>query len=134
MSLHGNIRARLLEWPGLTALVSTRIYTLRLPQAAVMPAVTFQRVSGRQLGSMRRGTDLTAPRWQFTAWGTDYNSATDVREETRLALDGWSDLTPGIDHVRAVVLAGEGEQFDTESERYMATLDAILWATQSVPA
>ena len=134
MSLHGNIRARLLAVPVVTDQVGTRIYALRLPLNAVMPALTFQRISTRQFGSHAAGASLAASRWQFTGWGTSYNSANDVAEAARVALDGWKDPIAGIDRVQAGIVAGQGEQFDTESERYMAFVDVFLWASQTVAA
>ena len=41
------IRTRLLSVSAVTDLVSTRIYPLTLPQGVTLPAVRYQRVSGK---------------------------------------------------------------------------------------
>jgi len=90
------LRARLAGFAGLSALVSTRIYRLTVPQDAVLPAVTYQRISGPREYVMGQQTPLVRARFQITSWADDYSGVKAVAEQVRLALSNYAGTSAGV--------------------------------------
>lgn len=130
MTLHGVIRAHVLADTAVAATIGTRLYSSVLPEAVVLPAATFQRISTRFLGGHAPSSGA-AMRYQFTAWAKTYNEAVALAEAMRLALDGWRE--PGVG-VMASYPANQLDLFDPATQRYYTPLDAFIWATIAVPA
>lgn len=84
---------RLSGFAGLTALVSTRIYPLVLPQNPTLPAVTYQRIDGLREEGIAGSHGLAHPRIQIDAWASSYTSAKAVAVQVRSALYrlGWTE-------------------------------------------
>lgn len=128
MSVHKELRDRLINDATLAALVGSRVYPVRLPQAPTLPAVTYQRASTRFVGS-HGGTDgLGVVRYQLTAFADTYEEASAVAEAVRLAIEGWSDPSGGVDRVQAAIPTNQVDLIDPETDRYMIPLDVMIWA------
>jgi len=78
---------RLTGFAGLSALVASRVYPMRLPQSPTYPAVTYQRVAGERTPAMGADTGVMAAVVQLDAWGATYPSAKAVAKQVRLALE-----------------------------------------------
>jgi hypothetical protein len=75
---------------GIAAIISDRLYPVKLPQEATLPALTYQRVGG--------GVDIThdqdyahSPSIQFTCWAETYKAAEQLAEQVTLAAAAWHD-------------------------------------------
>jgi len=86
-SLHESIKSHLEGFAGLSALISTRVYPMRLPQSPTYPAVTYMTTSGfseyRHGGLVGKGESFV----QVGAWGEVYLATKAVAEQVRLAMD-----------------------------------------------
>lgn len=125
MSIDVRLYTRLAAYNGISALVSTRIYPLQLPQTPTLPALTYQRISNSgQNGS----TDLRESRWQVNCWAATYTGAVALAAQAKAALEDYSNVsaTPGIKYGRIV---GELDDYDPETETYRVILDAMLTTT-----
>lgn len=89
MSLTTDLVAHLEAHAGLAALVADRIYARELPPEAVLPAVTYQRISGPRDFS-HDGPALANPRYQFSCFAVTYLTAEAVALQVQAALDGWN--------------------------------------------
>lgn len=71
---------------GLSALVSTRIYRVKLPQNPTLPAVTFTRIS--KVPEHAMGSDPTTKhsRWQFSCWATTQSGTVAVAKQVEAAM------------------------------------------------
>lgn len=122
-STHGAIRDALVEDATVAALVGTRVYPIRLPELPTLPALTYQRISSRPIGSHQGAGELEAGRWQVTAWADTYNGVQALALATERALDGR--LGSGI---QAAIPAGQLDLFDPETGRYYVPVDVMIWA------
>lgn len=130
MSIHGDIRARLIGNAAVTAIVGPRVYYRELPSTAVVPAVTFHQVS-RMVRGEHSGESMGPRRWQFNCWaavenGSDYLPGTDtaLAEAVEAALKGWRSAMP----------LGQVDLRDQATMRPYVALDMSIWATDPVPA
>jgi len=89
--LEESLYSYLVNYTGLVALVSDRVYPFVMPDDATLPNVTFQRIdTPRELShdSSGIGNELAHPRFQFDAWAETYASAKAINEQVRAALNG----------------------------------------------
>ena len=87
MTIEGALLARLTEYTDLTALVSTRVYAVQMPQRVTLPAVSFQRISAVREQAMGGRAKPTHARYQVSAWGATFDAARDVAQQVVAALD-----------------------------------------------
>lgn len=91
---------RLLDLPAVVALVSSRIYQLRLPQNAALPAIRVQLVSEPTDYHLRGGSGMYRSRVQVDAFAQEssgmdpYGEATDLAnaihgDDAGAGLSGW---------------------------------------------
>lgn len=108
MTVEQAVVERLLGDATVAALVSTRVYQLRLPQSPTLPAVRVQLIDHPLLYHLRGGEQVSNCRIQVDAYaenasGTDpYDAAADVADAITAAMSGqqWSATgTPPIDVV-----------------------------------
>lgn len=125
VSIHGEIRARLVGDSVVSALVDGRVYMTLLPAGAVMPAVTFMQVSRRAMGA-HDATGASAKRYQFSCWSNDANQTVALAEAVERALRGWRGAMP----VSEMDLLDP----DTRPGRYYRVLDMNIWAADPLPA
>lgn len=83
------LTARLKTFPGLSALVGTRVYPVKLPQSPTYPAVSYQRTGRTQHHAMGADANVREARFQVSGWDPSYATAKGVATQMRLALDRW---------------------------------------------
>lgn len=81
-----DLRTYLLTQTAVTAIVSTRVYPVRLPQGTTLPAVTYQRVAGASEFDHEGSAGLGRGRWQFDCWALSYAAMVALAESVRAAL------------------------------------------------
>lgn len=116
-------------YSGLTALISTRVYPFKIPQAATLPCLTYQRISTpRSLShdSSGIGNELAHPRFQFDAWATTYASAKAISDQVRAALNGHTGSMGGVT-IRAALVDDERTSFEPETNLFRVSSDYIIW-------
>lgn len=119
---------RLTTYSGLSALIGTRAYPLRLPQqptaaaaAAALPAVTYRVVSAERFSAMGYvdkpdvGTRLQVDVWSDTAYHAT-RGMKQVAKQVRAALTRWNGTYAGV-----VIL---DTYFEVEVEYYEPEVDA----------
>jgi hypothetical protein len=123
MSLESEVYSRLSGFAGLTALVSTRIYPLRLPQDTTLPAVTFTRLSASRLSAMGSDPGLVRARVQYDAWTEGsgaFDGARAIAEQIRAALQRWRTTSGTI--VQDSFLESEVELYEAD----VSTVHVVL--------
>ena len=70
-----------------SALVSTRVYPLRLPQKPTYPAITYSIVAGEEFPAMSVNVDTTSVRVQISCWATSYTSVKSLSNSVKSAID-----------------------------------------------
>jgi hypothetical protein len=89
-NLEDNLSIYLAARSGVTALVSARIYKMRIPQRTALPAITYMRVGGSTVYHQTAAATIRQARVSFTAWALTYSSAKAVIEAIRNALSGYA--------------------------------------------
>ncbi len=126
MSIEIGIRNRLTSDTDMAALVSTRVYPMRLPQGYSLPAVSYQRISAERRHELSTGPIGWAfTRFQFDCWAGSYSDLRDLAEAVRKCLDGFSGTVDGT-HVGGIYIEGERETFEEDVEIYRVTMDFLI--------
>jgi len=100
------------------ALVDGRIYPMELPQAAVLPAVVYQRIATEPLHTMEGDEGLDDVRLQFSCWATNYADAKALSAAVR------ADINASALKSRTTM---ELDDRDEETRHYRVILDLNLW-------
>lgn len=119
---------RLSGFGGLTALVGTRVFPLKLPPGTALPAVSFQLVDAQRdrLGG-QDGSDRET-RFQFDSWAGTYESAKAVAAQVVAALDRWSGTVAGV-VVTASFIDDERDTFEEQVQDGIPRVltEATIW-------
>lgn len=114
---------------GLSALVSSRIYPMVMPQKTSMPAVTFQRISTPREYTHGGYSGLAHPLFQISCWGEKYKDTRAVAEQVRLALQAYVGTmggTGGVE-VQASFQENEIDFYDPGANLYHVPVDFRIW-------
>ena len=120
-------------YAGLVALVSTRVYHMRIPERATFPLVIFQRISTpRQLTHDTSGATgtLESPRFQFDAYGTTALAVKAITTQLRAALHGKTGtIGSGANEmtIQAAYVMDEVPEYDVTTELYRQRSDFMIW-------
>jgi hypothetical protein len=128
-TLDEGIFAYLKATAGITALVSSRIYPLVLPQEPTLPALVVTRISTPRIVSHDTSGatgDLISPRYQFDAWGTSQAATKAIADALRAALNGKTGAAGGIT-LRAALSEDEAHDYDPETGLYRIRSDYFIW-------
>ena len=121
------------NYAGLTALVSTRIYPLVLPQDGTLPAVAYQKVSAIRTHTMGNDPGVARPRYQFTCWGETPTEAKEVAAQIRAALQNQRNQLWGGESGVTVTVIGPENEIDNfeltkaDVELFSVSQDFYIW-------
>ncbi|MCX6023000.1 MAG: DUF3168 domain-containing protein [Chloroflexi bacterium] len=133
-TIEEGIAARMTGFSGLSALVAARVYPVRLPQGATLPAVTYQRVSGQRTHTVGGRSNLARHRYQMSCWADSHKVAAAVAEQVRLCWDGFVGVigtSPGLS-VQALV-DNDQDMDDPETQTYHIPVDVLIWYEENNP-
>lgn len=124
--IEADLRAYLIAQPAITSLVGTRVYPMTLPQGAVFPAITYQRVGGAPEFSHDGGSDVARARMQLDCWSTTYGDAASLGLAVKQALSGYRGPMGATPDVAArITNAMDLDEPELSLRRRM--LDVALW-------
>ena len=107
---------------GLSALLVSRIYPLELPQEPVLPAMTYQQVSGQGQADHTGETGYHLYRYQFDVFAPTYLALVDIANALKLALQQWH----YANNRYASFYENEQDFSEPEQNRYRRTLDYMI--------
>lgn len=113
-----------------SGLVGTRIYPNLVPQAASLPAITYQQISGVREHTADGADGIVESRFQINCWASTYTGAKSLSDAVRKELDGYKG-TVGSRNILFCFLADEDDmpQIAPETDvlqRYGKRLDFIF--------
>ncbi len=119
MSINAALRDHLLGEPAIVALVSTRVFALRLPQKVTYPAVVLTRVSAIRYGNLRGPASLARPRYQVDSWAQTADGAQALGALCRQRLEGFvgtwpTDDSPVVDIRVSIIFDSEMDMFEED--------------------
>lgn len=114
---------------GIQAVVGTRIYPLRVPEGATLPALAYHKVSGPSEHSKDGDMSLNHPRFQITCWAATYAAAKAGRTAVSAALNGFANgsVMGGSVVVDQVIVENDMDLHDQTTLEFGASTDAIIW-------
>jgi hypothetical protein len=108
--------------PAITAITSTRIYPLVLPDECTLPAIDYSIVGGAAKSTQdTRGTIRL--RWEVNCWGASYGDAVTLRNAVVQSLDNY--VGQGI-HIQFLM---PQDIFDHELLQYRAIAEFYVYAS-----
>jgi len=130
-TLEESLTTLFLATAGITNLVGTRVYGMKITQGSTFPCLTKQRISTPRLHTMdmsgSSGT-LAHPRFQIDVWGVSEISVKAVTDAVRAALNGKTgSLGTGALSIRAALVEEEAPEYEPETDLYRSRSDYIIW-------
>lgn len=104
-----------------TALVSTRITPMPLPQGSTLPAITYWLISTPREYVQTGRAGLARARVQIDVWASTYLEAQTVAEAVVTAFDGWHDTLGNVAFVE-----GPRDGYETDTKLYRKLLDVTI--------
>jgi len=127
-----HLYSRLVNFSGITSLISSRVYSLKLPANCTFPAVTYFRVSSNPVESMTGSTALSFARFQLDSWAKTYLESKNLAEQVRLCLQGYKGTIAGITFF-GVNFIGDRDLFDDDAEIYRVSADYWIHYNETQP-
>jgi hypothetical protein len=125
MTIEAGIYGILSAYAGLTALVSTRIYPLVLPQDCDLPAVCYQLVSDVPEYILAKAVANQNARVQVNSYAITLDAAKSVAIQVKAAMVGY-DGTIGSVAVRDITIANEQDLYESDLDIYNLTVDFMV--------
>jgi len=138
MSFDADFRSFLVDDPGVRELIVTRLYPLTLPQGCLLPAATYQQISGPRDHTMDGPSGLGTLRMQITTFALEKKNAKELANRIRLALDGAYGLFGDGTRIQSIELLDEHDEYDSTSIVHSTIVDfevvveeAVRWAREA---
>jgi len=120
------IVARLRAWPGLSALVGTRIYpAAAAPQNVQTPYIVYERRDSERVSTFAGDAGLVDLSFMLECFDVTRTGANAVRREVRLALQRWK--SPGIVRDSYILSEADGP-LDEKTRRFRGDVAVRVWA------
>ena len=134
MSAEISLYNLLSKHPGLTALVGglgedARIYPSIMPQNALCPAVTYNRVSTMPISALGSDTSLTRYRFQIDVWAETFGDAEEVADQAQKALQRQSDDNGFED----IYIEDRHADYDSRARLHRVILEILPWVSNNEP-
>ena len=126
MTIEKDIHYKLSNDTDVSALASSRVYPMKLPQGWTLPAITYQRVSGVREHNLSGPSGRARPRFQIDCWASDYDGAKDLADKVRLCLDGLKDDINTESDVGGITLEADRDIWEENIDAYRISMDFII--------
>ncbi len=120
------------------AMTNGRIRPVRLRQTDAMPAIRWQRISGRHIHFQGGRTGLEQPRIQVDCYASTYSEAKQLATAVRHAIYEFAGVRGDI-NVRQARLDNDTDGFEnvddgSDEGRYRVQQDWLIWSTEATSA
>jgi hypothetical protein len=126
MTIESGLYGELTGDAGVAAIVSTRVYPLQVPQDVSMPAIAYQRISGRPEYAHDGDSGLKRARFQFTCQHTTVIGVKALAAAVIAALSGASGLMDDTT-VDAIFIENESDWRSEGFDMPIVRVDAMVW-------
>jgi hypothetical protein len=122
-----NLFQKLATHPDVYAIVKDRVYPVKLPQGSVIPAISYQLVSGSPMSQCHNEPSaMPSDMYQINCWAQTSDLAAKLKEAVKKTLDGqggWWDGEGGKLRVDACIYKGQREISDPEGRLFCRQTD-----------
>ena len=120
------LRKRLISTQNLTQIIGSRVYPIMLPEKAVLPALTFGRVSTDGASLSHSGsTGIITSVFEIGCIAKDVEVAKQLARLVRAVFSGFSGTVDGYRIYRANV-ENEFDEYDPETGTYQVPIEIYL--------
>ena len=126
MSVGANIYSILHGFTAVVNIVSTRIYPGAIPQAAAVPALVYNVITGSPENVMDGAAPADHELIQIDAWALDYDSATTLINAVRAAFEQQSVLITA--NLGAKVVAFYPDAYEPDTKRFSRSIGLSVWS------
>lgn len=129
-------RDYLLSIAAVTALVSSRISVMRLPQNVVLPAISYMIDGAYRPETQKGGTGLVRTRMQVDHWASSMLTARQLAETTRKILQGYrGTMGSGANSVKVSQVRFQSELnfYHEDVNNFRVTHDYNIWHDEALP-
>ena len=110
----------------LTAITSTRIYPLRIPQGASLPAVTYFVVSGGPMQTKDGAVSDNFDSFQVSCFATSYSTIQSIYSAVKSALERYSG-TAASTTIHTITYMGHVDLYEEDAGVYHRAIDFRIW-------
>ena len=123
MSFESSLFTYLSAQTSLTALVSTRIYPVIMPQSTTMPAISYEKISHHRFsGAVNGQYGLCSPIYEFQIMATTYASVQAIATVMRSIFKNFSG-TMGDIEVQLAKIISDDVGFDEKTNIYYSQIE-----------
>lgn len=123
------LRAFLLSDSGISGMVGTRIYPLRLPQGDRGPSIVYSRPSEQTDHHMQGPSGLVFVRYQIDAWAKSADDASSLANLIKSRINGYKGpMSDGSSTLKVQGIFAETirEDYDSEAELFRVSRDYFI--------
>ena len=125
MEFEAALQQYLITFPGLTAIVGTRVYPLTMPQNTTYPALTYQRVSERTIQSHQGTSNFAYTRYRFMCWAKTFPAARQLASALKGAIIGYRGAM-GARWAGSIRHDNELDNYDEQTKTFSVLSDFII--------
>ncbi len=125
MTIETGLRTHLLADGDVGALITARVYPIKLPQSPTYPAITYEIISDIPHRSLAGDSDLERVRARIHCWAETYGAAVDLAGKVRTAVADFSG-TMGSTVVPSAKFETWNDIFEDVPEVYRRVVDFII--------
>lgn len=114
---------QLVSFAGLTTLVGSKIYPVKLPQSLDFTDPSLQAVTYAKISNPRRHLGTRRPRFQISCWAKRYGEVKQVAEQVQAAVEAMDETGS----VFAVFPENEVDMYNSETGLYHVPVDVIIY-------
>lgn len=120
-----------------TAVGSSRVYPIKMPQGVTGASIVFTRVSGQGDYHMQGPSGLARPRFQIDCWAPTIDAAVALANLVKVRIDGYQGPMPYGEaspqasiEVQGVFMDRESEDYDDDAKLYRLSRDYLIWSEE----
>jgi len=119
------LRARLVAYTGLTALIATRVFPQALPQGTLKPCLYYEQADTETLPAMGTDDGLESSYFEITVVADSYASMVATRRQVRKAVQRWRGTNDGFT-IHDCFVDGTDEAYSDQSSEYIGGVQIKL--------
>lgn len=139
VGVFGVVRAYVLADAAIAAVIGTRFYPVKAPQAGTYPLVTMQKIAEPRYPHLRGSGGMASAHVQIDAWvketGAAFSSAQHLGELIRRRIDGFSGVltdsseSPAASFYISILYEDSRDLFeaDVNGGYYRTSTDYVIW-------
>lgn len=128
--MESGIQKRLVTDHGVSALISSRVYPVLMPDDPTLPAATYQRASTVRDYTTTGPVSLSRIRLQVDSWGRTYADVKALDAAIRVCLEAFSGMLPDGTYVDSIQIDSSQDLYDGSARYFRISTDYLILAVE----